>query len=354
MAIQRQLVENLVPADWDRPKQPGSGFNRVRWLQSLIDLFNRPVINRASASTNSTVVNTNGNPQSTGIGTLALQPKRYAEFTVKARVTLNWTGGISAGVELETNGTPNGSQALLNLVAGTNITLTDDGLGDVTIRAASSAPATSLTAGAATFVQGFPSHTSLNISTEGVDDWIALNGNFTAVADIESSKAWTWKAAGITRGRFQLIALDEDDPQGSGMNGNVNTGSPLQLTTNANDPARPFSSSPAQAAPFFAPNNGVPTAGAGMALRVFGDGNSHTYKLYVYLSDKMTVEVIAHADDQSTADVSLTATEASISGTIYSFTFTCKIPPTASVLFTAITTVAPSFQGCGIQALTVF
>lgn len=42
------------------------------------------------------------------------------------------TGG---GLDLEVNGTPNGDQTLLNLVAGTNITLTDDGIGSVTIDA---------------------------------------------------------------------------------------------------------------------------------------------------------------------------------------------------------------------------
>ncbi len=42
-------------------------------------------------------------------------------------------GGGGKSMKLETNGTPNGSQALLNLVQGTNITITDDGLGDVTI-----------------------------------------------------------------------------------------------------------------------------------------------------------------------------------------------------------------------------
>jgi hypothetical protein len=38
-------------------------------------------------------------------------------------------------LELQTDGTPNGDQSLLNLVAGTNITLTDDGAGNVTIDA---------------------------------------------------------------------------------------------------------------------------------------------------------------------------------------------------------------------------
>ena len=40
-----------------------------------------------------------------------------------------------AALELETNGTPNSSQTLLNLVAGTNVTLTDEGGGSIQIAA---------------------------------------------------------------------------------------------------------------------------------------------------------------------------------------------------------------------------
>jgi hypothetical protein len=48
--------------------------------------------------------------------------------------TVSYIGG-GGGLDLEVNGTPNGDQTLLNLVAGTNITLTDDGIGSVTIDA---------------------------------------------------------------------------------------------------------------------------------------------------------------------------------------------------------------------------
>ncbi len=40
---------------------------------------------------------------------------------------------VGTGLTLETNGTLNGSQTLLNLVAGTNITLSDNGSGSITI-----------------------------------------------------------------------------------------------------------------------------------------------------------------------------------------------------------------------------
>jgi hypothetical protein len=43
----------------------------------------------------------------------------------------------TSGITLETNGTLNGNQALLNLVAGTNMTITDDGLGNITFDASS-------------------------------------------------------------------------------------------------------------------------------------------------------------------------------------------------------------------------
>jgi hypothetical protein len=90
MAVQRSLLPEIVPTQWDSGKpSAGSGFGRVRHLQSIDDLVNRPLLNRGTATTNATAVNANGNTQSSGIGTVQLQPMRYAEFTVKARVTFN-------------------------------------------------------------------------------------------------------------------------------------------------------------------------------------------------------------------------------------------------------------------------
>ena len=52
------------------------------------------------------------------------------------RITGVTTTTFSAsGIALETNGTPNPVQTLLNLVAGTNMTITDDGLGNITFDA---------------------------------------------------------------------------------------------------------------------------------------------------------------------------------------------------------------------------
>jgi len=86
----RELLDTIVPADWDS-QAPGvnTGFQRTRWLQGISDLVKRPISNRTTATTSATAVNATGAPVSTGIGTIAQQAKRYAEFTVKARITFN-------------------------------------------------------------------------------------------------------------------------------------------------------------------------------------------------------------------------------------------------------------------------
>jgi hypothetical protein len=46
------------------------------------------------------------------------------------------TGGKGTSLTLENNGVANGDQLLLNLVAGSNVSISDDGLGDITISSA--------------------------------------------------------------------------------------------------------------------------------------------------------------------------------------------------------------------------
>jgi hypothetical protein len=88
--MSREILEKITPQHWDsQTPGPDTGRLRVQWLQGLNDLIRRPVMNRASALTNATAIACNGAAQSSGIGTGTLQPKRYAELTVKARVTFN-------------------------------------------------------------------------------------------------------------------------------------------------------------------------------------------------------------------------------------------------------------------------
>lgn len=55
-------------------------------------------------------------------------------FNTGTSTSPNWTlaGGGGSSITLETNGTPNGSQTLLNLISGTDIGIADDGSGNIT------------------------------------------------------------------------------------------------------------------------------------------------------------------------------------------------------------------------------
>lgn len=86
-----QLLDNM-PADTPFDNKGVPFFGWIRWLQSLVDLVNRVVLNRVTASTNATAVVCNAAVQSTGIGTGAITPKRYAELWINARATFNLSG----------------------------------------------------------------------------------------------------------------------------------------------------------------------------------------------------------------------------------------------------------------------
>jgi hypothetical protein len=97
--MSRQLLQTIVPQEWDsQDPSPGSGTQRVRFLQNVSDLVDRPVNNRLTASTPATAVACDGKILSTGVGVGPMQPMRYAEFTVKARVTFNINESVAAYV----------------------------------------------------------------------------------------------------------------------------------------------------------------------------------------------------------------------------------------------------------------
>lgn len=77
----RRVLPQLHPADWQEGQH--------KFLQQVDDTINRPLLNRVSVSGSNAAVTCNGAIQSSGIGTAQIQPKRYAEFTVKVRVTFN-------------------------------------------------------------------------------------------------------------------------------------------------------------------------------------------------------------------------------------------------------------------------
>lgn len=95
MAVPQQAKQILdtIGSEWDQGDPAGHGFTRKRWLQTLSDVVSRPIANRVQmAAPAPVVVNCNGTIQSTGIGTIAILPGKYAETQVQSRVTLNAGG----------------------------------------------------------------------------------------------------------------------------------------------------------------------------------------------------------------------------------------------------------------------
>jgi hypothetical protein len=271
--------------------------------------------------------------------------------------SINTSSTPAPTIQLQTNEVMNGSQTLLDLHAGSGISLTDNGAGRVTV-AASGSGGTVLTAGAAASAAGgtgSPATLALNVSTEGTVDWWACNqGPASSIGNFESTTPYTWKKNGVNRGKFTMVALDSGDGIGATPQIGNQTASPLLLTASAGDAARPFSNNPNRNCGLVTCNTSG-NVGAGAAIRLWGDGLSHTYKFYVNIGNfSDTVTVTAHADDGSTADAVLSATE-TIGGAVWSFTFTAKIPASSSITVSAVvTTNNGTFAGAGFQAVTVF
>lgn len=94
--------------------------DRVNGLKGKLDNITRDVARKAGYS---------GGGDTVAAGTNITITTNNAGAKV-----INATGG-GGSITLQTDGTPNGSQTLLNLEAGTNVTLTDNGTGTVTIDA---------------------------------------------------------------------------------------------------------------------------------------------------------------------------------------------------------------------------
>ena len=93
-----------------------------------------------------------------------------AESTFISAITnIVTTGG---GLPLETNGTPNGDQGLLNLVQGTGMTITDDGLGNITFDATGSGTGNAVTETVHQVAHGFSQDNA--IKSSGTDGEYAL------------------------------------------------------------------------------------------------------------------------------------------------------------------------------------
>jgi hypothetical protein len=206
-------------------------------------------------------------------------------------------------------------------------------------------------------VTPFATAINLNISTEGIVDWIAQNvtsGNSQSL--FESSTPWTWKLNGSSRGRFLSLALDSNENGGSPVNTQV--ASSLQLTANAGDERFKFAASPNRIVAFVAPGLTGAAIGCGHSVIYPGDGLTHDFKIYVWASKALqTVTLTCHMLDNSSGDVSaIQQNTSAIDASVLTFRFRAKVAFGNQIEFRALVTNngGSTFCGAGIQAITVF
>lgn len=98
--------------DDSRAKQPSSTW--LQWFQSLVDLLNRPILNRLSVTLGSSYQSPSNSLVSTGSGIGPITPKRYGEFLILffAKLLSDTTGAnMAAFVYRNTTGIPTAGSA---------------------------------------------------------------------------------------------------------------------------------------------------------------------------------------------------------------------------------------------------
>lgn len=149
---------NIQPVPYRTPVLASNGLITPEWLQWL-DLLRRAILaDEATLATltatgTTTVTTTSGQTITLETNGAPNSTQTLLNLVAGSNVTLTENGGdviiaASGGgsgitITLETNGTANSTQTLLNLVAGTNVTLSESG-GSVTINASGSGSVTSV------------------------------------------------------------------------------------------------------------------------------------------------------------------------------------------------------------------
>jgi hypothetical protein len=269
----------------------------------------------------------------------------------------SWTPS-SSGVLLQTNGTANGSQVKFNAVAGTNMTITDDGSGDITFAASGGGGgAGSLSASSA--IQASP--LTVNLSTEGTYDWMYLGGFAGAAISgncPEASSAFkphykflngrlinnlrlattAQNAAGTSSSQFTFNSVSGDDASFDEAGG---ASSPFLI----NRAASPF---------WLSNNNGLFFYPFGFQWRdiPLSTTAARTLRFYVFINN-CTATLTARLSDGSAADVSTSVTN----GSTAEYIITVNVTPGNASATLSVTLLCSSFNTSasqvGISAVTM-
>lgn len=220
--------------------------------------------------------------------------------------SVNLSATPAPTILLETNGTKNGSQTKLNLVAGTNVTLTDDGSGDITLAASGGGASGSLAISSAV------ASGSVNLTTQGSLDWLMVSPNNNAT-NYFNPVAWRWKISNGELSRtFRFLASaagvsTEGANSGGAVSFSASSGDDGADTSEsfASPGANPLTNASSWRGVFA--NAGV--TGYGFQFSCQSNSQPRTLKLYVKLAPAVAqvgIKVTAHLLDGSAADVTQT------------------------------------------------
>lgn len=211
-------------------------------------------------------------------------------------------GSGATALLLEVNGVKASSQTVQNLVGSNGISVADAGGGTIQISGS--------TGGGALSIASAVAPATLNLTTDGAYDWVAISPNNNTTADY-IPQSWRWKLNnGELSRNIRNITISGVSPAGEG----APSGSALSLTANAGDEvgdvtdnfsapgASPLTNSTAWRGLF----NSAGQTGYGWRLSCASNSVTRTLKLYVTLQPavgQFGIRVNAHLLDGSVADV---------------------------------------------------
>jgi hypothetical protein len=269
--------------------------------------------------------------------------------------SINLSATPAPTITLQTNEVANGSQTLLDLHAGSGISLTDDGAGRVTIAGAGSVGSLS---GSISLFASQGNTQSLDLSTEGVLDWFAtINSISGAAGGSQPAKGGT-SFSGLLRKGFVLTGFgglfgpsggsgltmhsDAADSSGNAL-GNTNTFSSIGVGNNPTWLNWGFE---------------IEAPASTQAIR---DLNLYIPAINGTIGSSVTFKVIARLSDDSASEVDLTqlqtdTNEAVVS--VYKANFQFKSAVAGARLrvqvFVSGITGSMQFVTIGLQCATLF